>query len=154
MVKRTPVAAINWCQCLDRMAGFWSSATARREVRRFLTLLSNPVKASHALTCHTQGHIFRTEESSFKQQFKIYSDLYFFYFEQDIEILKCLISLHSLLLLYIPVGLMYKFTLTLLLFTVSLQYYAKENYGHGYNSTVSIYSIATYNTSIYFLWRS
>lgn len=97
------------------MAGFWSSATARREVRRFLTLLSNPVKASHALTCHTQGHMFRTEESSFKQQFRIYSELYFFYFEQDIEILKCLISLHSLLLLYIPVGLMYKFTLTVLL---------------------------------------
>lgn len=113
------------------MAGFWSSATARREVRRFLTLLSNPVKASHALTCHTQGHIFRTEESSFKQQFNIYS---------DIEILKCLISLHSLLLLYIPVGLMYKFTLTLLLFTVSLQYYAKENYGHGYNSTKYIFN--------------
>lgn len=54
MVKRTPVAAISWCQCRARMAGFWSSATARRETRRFFTLLSKPVKASHALTYHRQ----------------------------------------------------------------------------------------------------
>lgn len=51
MVKRTPVADISCCQCRGRMAGFWSSATARREMRRFFTLLSKPVKASHALTC-------------------------------------------------------------------------------------------------------
>lgn len=51
MVKRTPVAAMSWCQCRLRMAGFWSSATARRETRRFFTLPSRPVKASHARTC-------------------------------------------------------------------------------------------------------
>ena len=68
MVKRTPVAAISWCQCRARMAGFWSSATARREVRMFFTLLSSPVKASHALTYHTQsqksiqGHVTQTKK--------------------------------------------------------------------------------------------
>lgn len=51
MVKWTPVAAISWCQCRALIAGFWSSATARKEMRRFFTLLSKPVKASHALTC-------------------------------------------------------------------------------------------------------
>lgn len=50
MVMQTPAAAISWCQCLSRMAGFWSSVTALREVRRFFILLSIPVKASHALT--------------------------------------------------------------------------------------------------------
>lgn len=50
IVKQTPVAAISWCQCRSRMAGFWSSVTARSDVRRFFTLLSKPVKASHSLT--------------------------------------------------------------------------------------------------------
>lgn len=45
-----PVAAISWCQCRSRMAGFWSSVMARRDMRRFFTLLSKPVKASHVLT--------------------------------------------------------------------------------------------------------
>ena len=44
----TLVAAISCCQCLSRMAGFWSSDTARSEVNMFLTVFSTPVYVSQA----------------------------------------------------------------------------------------------------------
>lgn len=45
----TFVLFINWSQCLSRMAGFWSSPTALREVRVFLTVASNPMYVSQVL---------------------------------------------------------------------------------------------------------
>ena len=49
MRNLTLVACMSCCQWRSRMAGFWSSPTACRDVTMFFTMESRPVKASQAL---------------------------------------------------------------------------------------------------------